>query len=58
MYKEVENKKVISIRLSKEQLNMIDKLTKHLSNKNKIKYTRTMIIENCIAWQYNNEFNA
>lgn len=58
MKKEVDNKQVVSIRLSKECLIMLEKLENNLTKKNKIKFNRTMTIENCIAWQYEKEFNC
>lgn len=58
MKKEVDNKQVVSIRLSKESLEMLKKLENKLTLKNKVKFNRTMTIENCIAWQYEKECNC
>ena len=58
MKKEVDNKQVVSIRLSKESLEMLEKLENKLTLKNKVKFNRNMTIENCIAWQYEKEYNC
>lgn len=51
-------KKMISLRLSEEDLLKLDILSKTLSDDYKINFDRTRTIEYCIRWEYDKKHNT
>lgn len=51
-------KKMISLRLSEEDLLKLDILSKTLSDDYKINFDRTRTIEYCIRWEYDRKNNT
>ena len=51
-------KKMISLRLSEEDLQKLDILAKTLSDDYKVNFDRTSTIEYCIRWEYDRKNNT
>lgn len=52
------NKKMVSFRLSNEDLEKLDYISKDLSEYTKINFDRTMALEYCIRWEYDRKYNT
>lgn len=52
------DKKVVSFRLSNDDLTKLDYMSKELSKETKIDFDRTMTLEYCIRWEYDRKYNT
>ena len=51
-------KKLITIRMSEKDLELIDIISKQLSDKHKVNFDRTKTLEYLVRWEYEKEFKS